>query len=141
MPFPPLHPSPSGSLLPLASFLIPPLLTLLFLLLPTPLPAPSLPPRLPPSSPVLTLSLPLLLLLLLLGSLPRWDQSYQLVPVLHQADEALQLGWTILQEVSLQLCEAGGELALFPLVLTLLDELDVDLRVRSVTFGQLTCWE
>ena len=139
LPFPPLHSSPSGSLLPPASFLIPPLLPLLSLLLPTPLPAPSLPPRLPPTSPILTLSLPLLLLLL--GSLPRWDRPYQLVPVLHQADEALQLGRTLLQEVSLQLREAGGELALSPLVLTLLDELDVDLRVRSVTFGQLTCWE
>ena len=50
-PFPPLRPSLSGSLLPPASFLIPPLLPpLLFLLLPSPLPAPSLPPLTPPSS-------------------------------------------------------------------------------------------
>ena len=39
---------------------------------------------------------------------------YQLVPVLDQADVILQLGWVILQEVTLQLCEAGGELAFLP---------------------------
>ena len=66
---------------------------------------------------------------------------YHLVPVLHKADEALQLGWTLLQEGSLQLREAGGELALSPQGLTLLDKLDVDFRVRSVASGQLTCWE
>ena len=107
-----------------------------------PLPSPcSFPPSSHPSLlSGLTLSL-LLLLLLLLGSLPRWDRPYQLVPVLHQADEALQLGRTLLQEGSLQLREAGGELALSPQFLALLDDLDVDFRVRSVIFGQLTCWE
>ena len=39
---------------------------------------------------------------------------YQLVPVLDQADKILQLGWTILEEVTLQLCEAGGERAFLP---------------------------
>lgn len=109
-----------------------------------PLPHPGSSPRLslllaslhatPPSSPSSLSPFPS-------AALPRWGRTYLLVPVLHQANEALQLGWTILQEVSLQLCEAGGELAFFPQFLALLDELDIDFRIRSVTFGQLTCWE
>ena len=34
--------------------------------------------------------------------------------MLDQEDEILQLGWTILQEVTLELCEAGGEHAFLP---------------------------
>lgn len=103
----------------------------------------SFPPSIPPLPPplVLTLFLLSLLLLLLLRSLSGWDMPYHLVPVLHKADEALQLGWTVPQEGSLQLREAGGELALSPQELALLDKLDVDFRVRAVAFDQLTCRE
>lgn len=62
---------------------------------------------------------------------------YLLVPVLDQADEALDLGWSLLQEASLQLREAGGELALLTQTFALSDELDVDLGVRFVVFLDL----
>lgn len=64
---------------------------------------------------------------------------YLLVPALDQADETLHLGGTLLEEGSLQLREAGGELTSSPQALALLDEPDVDLGVRSVVAGQLTC--
>lgn len=62
----------------------------------------------------------------------------RLVPVLDKADEALQLGRSVPQEVSLQLREAGGKLALFPSGLALLDKLDVDFWVGFVARGPLT---
>lgn len=97
---------------------------------PPPSPPPSGSLRLRPSAPPRPSLLPLC-------SLP--PRSHLLVPVLDEADEALQLGRALLQEGSLQLREAGGELALFPQALALLDEPDVDLGVRYVVFGHLTC--
>ena len=64
---------------------------------------------------------------------------YQLVPVLNQADETLQLGWTILQEVSLELGEAGGELTFLPQGGALTDEPSVDLGVRLPVSADMTC--
>lgn len=101
-----------------------------------PLPPPVLPPPLPlplplpfscPSPPHASLSS------VWLGG------PYLLVPALDQADETLHLGGTLLEEGSLQLREAGGELTSSPQALALLDEPDVDLGVRSVVSGQLTC--
>lgn len=54
---------------------------------------------------------------------------YQLVPVLDQADETLQLGWALLQEVPLELREAGRELVLLPQRGALTDEIGVELWV------------
>ena len=110
---------------------------------PPPCPSPPLSVSLPPSasSPPPPLLLPLPLAVSFPSSsaaLPRWGRPYHQVPGLPQADEALRLGWTLLQEGSLQLREAGGEPAFLPQVLTLLDELDVDLRVRFVIFSHLT---
>ena len=64
---------------------------------------------------------------------------YQLVPVLDQADKILQLGWTILEEVTLQLCEAGGELAFLPQGDALNDESSVDLGVGLAAGVDVTC--
>ena len=64
---------------------------------------------------------------------------YQLVPVFDQADEILQLGWTIPQEVSLELSKAGGELTLQPQGGALLDEAFVDFRVRSPISVDIIC--
>ena len=64
---------------------------------------------------------------------------YQLVPVLDQADEILQLGWTILQEVTLQLCEAGGDLAFLQQGSAFTDESSVDLGFRLVVDVDITC--
>lgn len=63
---------------------------------------------------------------------------YQLVPVLDQADETLQLSCTILQEVALDLHEAGGELALFPQGGALPDETFVDFRARRAADADMT---
>lgn len=64
---------------------------------------------------------------------------YQMVPVIDQADEALHLGWAPLQEVPLELGEAGGELAFLPQVDALPDEIGVDLGVRHAVDAYMTC--
>lgn len=57
-----------------------------------------------------------------------------LVPVLHQTDQALQLGRARDDEVPLQLCEAGGVLACIAVAV---DEVDVDLRAGPGARDQL----
>ena len=64
---------------------------------------------------------------------------YQLVSVLDQVDETLHLGWSIHQEVMLELCEAGGKLALQPQGGALPDEIGVNFRVRPVIVSGVTC--
>ena len=64
---------------------------------------------------------------------------YQLVPVLDQADETLQLGCSIHQEVMLELCEAGGKLALQSQGGAPPDEIGVNFRVRPVIVSDMTC--
>lgn len=64
---------------------------------------------------------------------------YQLVPVLDQADETLQLGWALLQEVPLELREAGRKRALFIQVGALPDETGIDLGVRLAVDVNMTC--
>ena len=64
---------------------------------------------------------------------------YQLVPVLDQGDEILELGWMTLREVTLKLCEAGGELAFLPQGGAFTDESSVDLGVRLVVDVDITC--
>lgn len=72
---------------------------------------------------------------------PQWlgPMPYQLVPVLDQADETLQLRWTPLQEVSLELREAGRELPLQTQAGALLDEAAVDLGVRLAKHVDISC--
>lgn len=64
---------------------------------------------------------------------------YQLVPVLDQADEILQPGWTILQKVSLEFRETDGELALQPQGGAHPDEPSIDFWVRPVVDFDITC--
>lgn len=64
---------------------------------------------------------------------------YQLVSVFDQADETLQLGQTMLQEVSLKFCEAGGELTLLAQECALPDEPSVDLRVGLAVDADMAC--
>ena len=63
---------------------------------------------------------------------PTWlgQMPYQLVPVLDQADETLQLGWALLQEVPLELREASRELAILPQGGTFPDEDGIDSGIR-----------
>ena len=64
---------------------------------------------------------------------------YQLVPVLDQADEILELGWMTHWEVTLELWEAGGELAFHPQGGALNDESSVDLGVGLAVGVDITC--
>ena len=64
---------------------------------------------------------------------------YQLVPVIDQADEALQLGRALLQEVPLELSEAGRELTLLPKGGALTDEDGINFGIRLAVDGDVTC--
>ena len=64
---------------------------------------------------------------------------YQMVPVLDQADEALHFGWALLQEVPLELREAGGELAFLPQGNTFQDKAGIDYGFRPAVDGHMTC--